>query len=363
MAGDALAALEYTRGNLRVLDQRKLPFVKEYVQVAGVEDAWNVIRNMTVRGAPLIAIVASYGLAVACVHRVNDDLATEKEWVSKGTEYLRTSRPTAVNLFFAMDEIDKIVSAATSASNLRENVISFAERLFTEDFAACRAMGRYGAEAILESVRSKREKEGKDLNEKVTIMTICNTGSLATAGYGTALGVVRALNEMGKLNKVYALETRPYNQGARLTAFEIVEDQLPGCLITDNMAAHVMKTKGVDAVVVGADRVVANGDTANKIGTYATALAALYHNVPFYVAAPTTTLDPHTATGDQIIIEERSADEVRSIHGVQVAPPSIEVFNPAFDVTPGALIAGIATEKGVARPTQGKYDIPSFLKA
>lgn len=246
-----------------------------------------------------------------------------------------------------------------TASVLLDKVIEAAEQIRIDDVTNNRLMGMHGAKRILELV---------DRN-KIRVLTICNTGSLATGGYGTALGVVRSLHEMGKLEQVYACETRPYNQGARLTAFEIVQDNLPGTLIADSMASALMAVKGVDCVVVGADRIAANGDTANKIGTYQLAIAAKYHNIPFFTAAPTTTLDLTMASGAEIEIEERAADELTSIFNQRIAPEGINAWNPAFDVTPCALIRGIITEAGVIESTPGSgtvggvIPIAAFLRA
>lgn len=359
----ALESLKYKRGELTVIDQLKLPSELEYLPVRTAEDAWQVIRTMQVRGAPLIAIVAALGLAV----HVNSErvsfstVAAAKAFLLEKIEYLRTSRPTAVNLFVATDELRALVESSSSkdtvtVQSLTEDYILAAESMLSKDIATNKSIGRYGAEKIIEIT-------GKD---RVKVLTICNTGSLATAGYGTALGVIRSLREMGKLEHVYACETRPYNQGARLTAFEIVQDNLPGTLIADSMASYLMATSGVDCVVVGADRVAANGDTANKIGTYQLAIAAKYHNVPFFAAVPSTTFDVSIPNGSKIHVELRPAVELTSIFGTKIAPDGINAWNPSFDVTPCSLIRGIITELGVAETapdagSDGIIDIPSFL--
>ncbi len=257
-------------------------------------------------------------------------------------QYLRTSRPTAVNLFVATDELSKAVNTYLAAENATaisviDQFVAAAEKMLADDVNTNKAIGAHGAKRILEIVG----------RPKIRVLTICNTGSLATAGYGTALGVVRSLHEQGRLEHVYACETRPYNQGARLTAFEIVQDNLPGTLIGDSMASALMAVKGVDCVVVGADRVAANGDTANKIGTYQLAIAAKYHNVPFFAAVPTTTLDLSMASGAEIHVEERPGVELTSIFDRAIAPLGISAWNPSFDVTPCSLIRGIITEVGV----------------
>lgn len=360
----ALEPLKYTRGSFSVLDQLKIPHESVFIDVTNVEETWKVIRLMQVRGAPLIAITAALGLAVEADRR-RAEFATAGDaaaFLIKCMEYLRTSRPTAVNLFIAMDALTALVhkllnQADISASVLLDTVIEAAEQIRTDDITNNRTMGMNGAKRILELVD----------RSKIRVLTICNTGSLATGGFGTALGVVRSLHELGKLEQVYACETRPYNQGARLTAFEIVKDNLPGTLIADSMASALMAVKGVDCVIVGADRIAANGDTANKIGTYQLAIAAKYHGIPFFTAAPTTTLDLTMASGAEIEIEERAADELTSIFNQRIAPEGIKAWNPAFDVTPCALIKGVITEAGVIESPPGTegsvIPLAAFLRA
>ena len=280
------------------------------------------------------------------------------EYITKKIEYLKTSRPTAVNLFNAMDELMKIINEAASTSSSSDDekdsiikaIITHAEFMLQRDLSDNKAIGNYGANAILEKTGSK----------PATIVTICNTGSLATSGYGTALGVARALQEKEMLKGIYCLETRPYNQGSRLTAFEIMEEQMPnGTLICDSACAALMRIKGVDACVVGADRCCKNGDTANKIGTFMLAVVAYEHGVPFYVASPFTTLDVKLENGDCIEIEERPALEM--IESSR-APKEMKVWNPAFDVTPAKYITGIITEKGVIEKGEdGTFDVPAFV--
>lgn len=359
-----LQSLRYTRGKLSVIDQLKLPHELEYIDVVSTQDAWNVIRTMQVRGAPLIAIVAALGLAVD-VHAKQSQFTSASEaakFLTESMVHLRTSRPTAVNLFRATDALTNLVNQLEGASGATsESVVTgyieAAEKMLADDVATNKAIGDFGAKRILEIT-------GRD---SIRVLTICNTGSLATAGYGTALGVVRSLHAMGKLEHVYACETRPYNQGARLTAFEIVHDGMPGTLIGDSMASALMAVKGVDVVIVGADRVTANGDTANKIGTYQLAIVAKHHGVPFFAAVPTTTLDLTMSNGTQIFVEERPAEELTSIFGQKIAPDGVKVWNPSFDVTPSSLIRGIITEVGVAEAdphsTLGTsaIDMPAFL--
>eukprot|EP01038_Epipyxis_sp_PR26KG_P006470 gene6470-8900_t len=344
----SLQSVIYSRGSLKVIDQLLLPHELSYITLNDSQDAWNVIRSMQVRGAPLIAITAALGLAIEAHHLLVSEKAQKfslieaSAFLQEKLSFLRTSRPTAVNLFVATDYLSSLVvqnasNSNSSVSSLIESYIIAAEEMLRIDITNNKSIGINGANKILELVN----------RPKVRVLTICNTGSLATAGYGTALGVVRSLSELGKLEHVYACETRPYNQGARLTAFEIVQDKLPGTLITDSMASALMSVKGVDCVVVGADRVAANGDTANKIGTYQLAIAAHYHNIPFFAAVPTTSIDLTIASGAEIPIEERPAVELTSIFGQKIAPDGIAAWNPAFDVTPSSLIRGIITELGV----------------
>jgi 5-methylthioribose kinase len=347
---------------LSVIDQLKLPLELEYIPILTSQDAWNTIRLMQVRGAPLIAIVAVLGISVD-VNNKRNELNTSKlacDFLINQMTYLRTSRPTAVNLFRATDDLLlKVQNMSTlnmTSDEIINNFINASETLLAEDVATNKSIGDYGAKKILEIT-------GRD---SIRVLTICNTGSLATAGYGTALGVVRSLHSMGKLEHVYACETRPYNQGARLTAFEIVKDKLPGTLIGDSMASALMAVKGIDCVVVGADRVTSNGDTANKIGTYQLAIAAKYHGIPFFTAAPTTTLDLSMSSGSEIFVEERPSNELTSIFDRKIAPDGINVWNPSFDVTPCSLIRGVITEVGIAEAnpdagSDGIIDIPAFL--
>ena len=319
---------------------------------------------MLVRGAPAIAIAGALSLAVELVTGGWADKNGLTGWadggpcaahVRKRLAHLVASRPTAVNMREAAERLtalaDSAAGAGKSTAEVAEAVIEAAEGMLVEDVASNKALGKHGAEAML-----KAAGVAADGSESIGVMTICNTGSLATAGYGTALGAIRALHEKGALRQVYACETRPYNQGGRLTAYEIVADGLPGTLIADSAAASAMAQGKVQAVIVGADRVAANGDTANKIGTYALAVAAAHHNVPFFVASPTTTLDPTTATGADIVIEERDATELtRTRGGEALAPDGICVWNPAFDVTPAALVDCIITERGlIPQPNRTK---------
>jgi methylthioribose-1-phosphate isomerase len=288
-----------------LLDQRLLPDKLVYVTCRSAEDVANAIRDMVVRGAPAIGCAAAFGVVLS----------------KGGYDVLAKSRPTAVNLFWALERMKK-------AKDLEAE----AQAIFEEDLAANRAMGKHGAALIPERAR---------------VLTYCNTGALATSGHGTALGVIRS--SKGKNVSVIACETRPYLQGARLTAWECVQEGIPCTLIADNMAGHLMSRGEVDVAIVGADRIAANGDVANKIGTYTVAVLAKRHNIPFYVAAPLSTFDPKIADGSRIQIEERAADELTGYRGVRWAPEGIAVRNPAFDVTPAELVTAIICEKGVVR--------------
>src|SRR6266545_92466 len=308
------------RGNaVELLDQRRLPGEMTYVACRDAHEVAEAIRDMVVRGAPAIGVSAAFGLALAALR--GDD-------VEAAAAELRGTRPTAVNLRWALERM--LTAHVTGGDLVRE-----AEAMFAEDVEANRRIGRFGAEL---------------LGARATVLTHCNAGALATAGYGTALGVIRAAIEAGKRVAVYADETRPFLQGARLTAWELNKDGIPVTLITDNMAGHFMKRGDIDCVVVGADRIAANGDVANKIGTYSVAVLAKENDIPFYVAAPISTLDLNLASGDLIPIEERSAREVTHVKDVRLAPDGIKIANPAFDVTPNRYVAAIITERGVARP-------------
>ena len=331
----AFTTVEWRAGRVRMIDQTKLPLVVEYVEYDDYRDVARSITDMIVRGAPAIGVTAAFGIALAA-----KNLAGEAGFAAKldgAMALLASTRPTAVNLFWAIERMRGVASscAGKTPSELAEILLTEAQMICDEDLAACRAMGKYGAELM---------------GDEVTILTHCNAGGLATAGYGTALGVIRGAVEAGKKVKVYADETRPLLQGARLTAWELFSDGIDVTLICDNMAGYLMKQGKIDAVVTGADRIAANGDSANKIGTYPLSIVAKAHGVPFYIAAPLSTIDRNIAHGDQIPIEERAASEVTTLGGVRTAPVGIKVFNPAFDVTPAANIAAIITERGVARP-------------
>jgi len=323
-------------GVLRLIDQTRLP--TEYLEMdcREVETVWEAIKTLRVRGAPAIGIAAAYGSVLGARAQGLEEAGSVRSALRAATESLRTSRPTAVNLFWALDRMDAAgVAAGGDGRAVLERLLDEARRIDDEDRAMCRAIGRHGAALV---------QPGQG------VLTHCNAGGLATADYGTALAVVFAAHEQGVAVHVFADETRPLLQGARLTAWELQRRGIPVTLICDNMAAQVMKEGKVQMVVVGADRIAANGDTANKIGTYGLALLAMAHAIPFYVAAPSSTFDLAIPDGSAIPIEQRDPREITHGFGRQTAPDGIEVYNPAFDVTPAALIAGIITEKGTIRP-------------
>jgi methylthioribose-1-phosphate isomerase len=329
--------LEWRDGALWLLDQRKLPGSVENVRVQTAAEAARAIREMVVRGAPAIGCAAAYGVALAA--REAGRAADPDRAFASAVEALRAARPTAVNLRWALERLsrkrDALLAGGASHGAVADALLEEAHQVLAEDVAACRAIGKNGAQLV-------PDRRG--------ILTHCNAGGLATSGYGTALGVVRAALESGKTCAVYADETRPWLQGARLTAWELLQDGIPVTLLPDVAAASLLASGKIGCVVVGADRIARNGDTANKIGTYPLALAASAASVPFFVAAPLSTVDLRATTGRDIPIEQRGPEEVTHLAGARVAADGVEVFNPAFDVTPAALIAAIVTERGVARP-------------
>ena len=316
-----------------MIDQTKLPLTEEYVTCRNYHEVATAIRDMIIRGAPAIGVAAAMGVAIGVEQASPDNLDAE---FAEICSTLAATRPTAVNLFWAIDRMKRVYATARGwpIDEIRARLVDEAKLMHEEDIAINRAIGSNGAPLV---------------PDHKTVLTHCNAGSLATAGYGTALGVIRAAREMGKSIDVFADETRPFLQGARLTVWELQQDGIPTTLITDNMAGHFMKAGRIGCVVVGADRIAANGDVANKVGTYSVAVLAKENGVPFYVAAPISTLDLTLESGDQIPIEERSAAEVTHVFGHQVAPEGTAVKNPAFDVTPSRYVSGIITEKGVAR--------------
>lgn len=332
-----IKTLDFDNDEVIILDQSLLPDKVEYIRCRTIEDVAGAIKTLKVRGAPLIGVTAAFGLAMAMAAYDNSS-DTMPEYFDKARSELASTRPTAVNLFWALERMERVFKEAYKngkQEQIGERLKDEAIKMFTEDVAVNQAIGENGQELLAAGSR---------------IMTICNAGALATCGYGTALGVIRTAAERGKIEQIWACETRPVLQGARLTVWELMQDKIPVTLISDNMAAYVMQLGQVDAVIVGADRIAANGDTANKIGTYGLAVLAGYHHIPFYVAAPLSTLDLKTEAGSDIAVEERPGDEIRQYRGVHFTVPEVNVFNPAFDITPQQLITGIITEKGVLKP-------------
>ena len=334
-----LPTVEWKGDHVLMVDQRKLPAQEVYVELKTAREVARAIERMVIRGAPAIGVAAAMGLALGVVKSRATGSATLAGEFYRLCEMMAATRPTAVNLFWAIDRMKRVFSEAARAgrspAEIRDIVIAEAAAIHDEDVECCRALGRHGATVLPDAGQ---------------VLTHCNAGALATGGYGTALGVVRAAVETGKRIAVYADETRPFLQGARLTAWELLRDGIDTTVITDGMAGPLMRSGRVDVVVVGADRIAANGDVANKIGTYTVAVLAREHGVPFYVAAPTSTVDLATPDGSAIPIEERNEREVTHVGSSRVAPEGAGVWNPAFDVTPHALVAGIITEHGVCRP-------------
>jgi methylthioribose-1-phosphate isomerase len=334
-----ITPVERTAQGVRMIDQRKLPLTETHVDCATPEEVCEAIREMVVRGAPAIGIAAAYGMALAATQAA--DLSRERfdERLAQAAQRLIEARPTAVNLAWAVRRLREAAARARAAGadnrSVARRLEEEAERIREEDLAACRAIGRLGADLVPEGA---------------SVLTHCNAGGLATAGYGTALGVVRGAVDAGKRVRVLADETRPFLQGARLTAWELLQDGIETVLITDNSAGSLMRAGEIDLVVVGSDRIAANGDVANKIGTYSVAVLAHENDVPFFVAAPMSTIDFDCPDGDHIPIEERDAREVTEPFDVRIAPPGVGVRNPAFDVTPARYVSAIVTERGIARP-------------
>ena len=382
-----LQAIKYSRGSLQILDQLKLPHQEVYRDIHTVQDAWDAIHSMQVRGAPAIAIVAALSIAASLARRNNTEAdsalpgpdITGAGPICHNLQLLLTSRPTAVNLADAVRKLEKVVRQAqaepgSTDNSINEAYIRAAEQMLVDDVQDNEDIGNYGADWIPQHTIPAFPAA------KLSILTHCNTGSLATAGYGTALGIIRSLHSRGHLKRAFYTETRPYNQGSRLTGYELMHDNIPSTMITDSMAGALLSTKraeeNINCIIVGADRVAANGDTANKIGTYGLAVLAKYHNVRFIVAAPRTTIDLHTPTGQDIMIENRKPIEVTTMRGptlqssddgsvtvgkevqeIAIAANLTGAWNPAFDVTPHALIDVIVTEKGaVEKDDTGNFN-------
>lgn len=333
LAALMVRAIEWLDDRLRILDQSRLPREQVYDDLDDYRDVVVAIKEMRVRGAPAIGVAAAYGIALGAA---GIKTADRDEFVARLNEVIQAladSRPTAVNLFLAISRMRQAVRGHDVGA-IKKSLVDDAKRIHREEVTATRQLSQLGAELV---------KDG------FTILTHCNAGALATAGYGTALGVIKAAREQGKSVSVLATETRPLLQGARLTAWELMQEGIPTTLITDSMAGHFMRQRKVDCVIVGADRIAANGDVANKIGTYTLAVLARENGIPFYVAAPTSTIDLALASGDEIPIEERRPEEVTHIQGVPVAPEGVQAANPAFDVTAHSYVTAIITEKGIIR--------------
>ena len=330
--------IEWLDNKLKIIDQTKLPETTAFVELSDYRNVVAAIREMKVRGAPAIGVAAAYGIALGAQ---NIKTESKDRFISQFDQILQAfsaARPTAANLFRTIDRMKKIASTTDDTPGIKQALIDEAKRIHSEEEAATERLSQLGAELI---------------EDGFTILTHCNTGSLATAGYGTALGIIKAAKKQGKKIDVIATETRPLLQGARLTAWELMQENIPATLITDSMAGYFINQGKVDCVIVGADRIAANGDVANKIGTYTLAVLAAENGIPFYVAAPTSTIDPSLNSGAEIPIEERNPEEVTSIGGTRLAPQGIRAANPAFDVTPHRYITAIITEKGIVKEPYG----------
>jgi methylthioribose-1-phosphate isomerase len=338
-----IPTLEWTPAGVSFLDQTKLPLEETYVLATDYTQVATVIRDMIVRGAMAIGVSGAMGVALGIQNSTAVTLAELTAEVSVICDHLAATRPTAVNLFWGIGQVrdlyNELAAKNTAISEIKSAVVALALRLYDEDIVNCRQLGAFGAELL--------PKEG-------TVLTHCNAGALAACGYGSALGVIRAAIERGHKIDVLADETRPYLQGARLTAWELMKDNIPTTVLCDNMAGHLMSKGRIQAVIVGADRIAANGDTANKIGTYSVSILAKEHGIPFYVAAPFNTIDLATATGAGIPIEQRNPIEVTHSNGKQMTPDGVGIENPAFDVTPAKYITAIITERGVLRAPFGE---------
>jgi methylthioribose-1-phosphate isomerase len=326
--------IEWAEHRLRIIDQTKLPWEEAFLELADYQEVAKAIMEMRVRGAPAIGIAVAYGVALgaqAIAAQTRDEFMAE---LGRVMQTLSATRPTAVNLFYVLQRMNAVAQEEQEVSRIKDKLVAEALRIHVEEEEATRALSRFGAELI---------EDGS------TVLTHCNAGALATTGYGTALGVLRAAREQGKRVQVLATETRPLLQGARLTVWELMREGIPVTLITDSMAGYFMMRGEVNCVVVGADRIAANGDVANKIGTYTLAVLAMESGIPFYVAAPSSSIDLSLSSGDKIPIEERSPEEVTHIRGMRIAPEGVKAANPAFDVTPSYYITAIITERGVVR--------------
>lgn len=332
-----MKTIEYLDGCLYLLDQTALPGEKRILACSTCNDTAQAIKNMTVRGAPAIGVTAAYGLVLAAYEYKGSERKELDEILNNAKKCLASTRPTAVNLFWALQRMARLweTSPDLSPEELRCLLENEANIIYRDDLESNKKMGLFGRDLVPSTAN---------------VLTHCNAGALATAGYGTALGIIRAAFEQGKNIHVFADETRPLLQGARLTAWELLENNIPVTLITDSTAGYLMQLGKIDLVIVGADRIAANGDTANKIGTYSVAVLACEHHIPFYVAAPFSTIDLSVASGQDINIEERDHDEIRRWGNIQLAPENVQVYNPAFDITPARFISAIITDRGIVRP-------------
>jgi methylthioribose-1-phosphate isomerase len=334
-----MKAIEWLGDRLKILDQTRLPRKEVYLELSRYQDVASAIAGLKIRGAPAIGVAGAYGLALGALKmkaKSRGDFLAKLRAITKA---IAATRPTARNLFRALERLQRVAEAGKDVEQIKKAIINEAIKIHSEEAAATRKLSQLGAELI---------KDGS------SILTHCNTGPLATAGYGTALGVIIKASEQGKRIRVFATETRPLLQGSRITAWELKKAKVPFTLITDSMAGYFMGKEEVDCVIVGADRIASNGDTANKIGTYTLAVLAKEHGIPFYVTAPTTTIDMTLASGEEIPIEERSPEEVTHIQGVATAPAGVKAANPAFDVTPHRYITAIITENGIIREPYAK---------
>lgn len=333
--GYPVQPIEWLGDRIRILDQTLLPSRCEYIETADYTEVADAIKRLCVRGAPAIGVAGAYGAAMGALRLRTTNRETFLRRLRAIVSELAATRPTAVNLSWALNRIEQAAQRGLTVARMKESIVEEAQRIQLDEQSATERLSRYGAALV---------KEGS------TLLTHCNAGALATCGCGTALGVIRSAAKQGKVVRVYATETRPLLQGARLTAWELVQERIRVTLITDSMAGHFLSKSVIDAVVVGADRVAANGDAANKIGTYSIAVLAKENSVPFYIAAPTSTIDMSLESGDRITIEERNHEEVTHFAGTRIAAEGVEVANPAFDVTPARYVTAIITEEGVVRP-------------
>jgi methylthioribose-1-phosphate isomerase len=341
MTASSIYPVTWQHDRVLLIDQTRLPGEFHHIQIANYQQMAEAIKTMIVRGAPAIGVAAAYGVYLGARDIYTEEVGEFLPLLENVAEELRHTRPTAVNLFWAIREMLKTAyGSGDNVATIKQQLLITAQAIQEQDLMTCQQIGDRGLEVLPSSP------------DKLNILTHCNAGALATAGYGTALGVIRSAWTAGRLERVYADETRPRLQGAKLTAWECVQEKIPVTVITDNMAAHCMQKKKIHAVVVGADRIAANGDAANKIGTYGLAVIAKMHNVPFFVAAPLSTVDFDLQDGTQIPIEERDPIEIYQIGETRLCPEGVDFYNPAFDVTPNSLITAIITEKGAVKPTE-----------